>query len=112
MTISILNATGKPDSRSAWELGLSRAPATQPISRTQELEHLAQADWHIAELKSHIRRQRLRVEHALDTGQSSELVDSMLHAFETSLSAFEKHRELVLSQLKRRLSRHGVEAGA
>jgi hypothetical protein len=69
------------------------------ISRIQELEHLAQADWHIAEVKRHITRQRLRVEHALDTGQRSELADSMLHAFETSLRAFEKHRKLVLSQM-------------
>jgi ABC-type uncharacterized transport system ATPase subunit len=77
---------------------------TQPISRTQELEHLAQADWHIAEVKSHITRQRLRVKHALDTGQCSEVLDSMLRALEASLRAFERHRELVLNQLTRRLS--------
>ena len=79
----------------------SRRPV---ISRIGELEYLAQADWHIAEVKRHITRQRLRVEHALDTGQRSELADSMLHAFEASLRAFETHRKLVLNQLKRRLS--------
>jgi hypothetical protein len=54
-----------------------------------------QADWHIAEVKSHITRQRLRVKYALETGQSSELVDSLLRALEASLRAFEKHRRKV-----------------
>src|ERR1044072_8676846 len=44
--------------------------------------------------------QTLRVEHALKTGQPSELLDSMLHAFEVNLRAFQKHRELVLNQLQ------------
>jgi hypothetical protein len=60
--------------------------------------------WHITEVKTHIVRQRVKVKHALDTGQPSELMESMLHAFEASLRAFEKHRELVLNHLKRRLS--------
>jgi hypothetical protein len=64
----------------------------------------ARRSYHIAEVKRHITRQRLRVEHSLDTGQRSELADSMLHAFEASLRAFEKHRKLVLNQLKRRLA--------
>jgi hypothetical protein len=73
------------------------------MARVQEQEHLAQADSHITEVRAHIVRQRVRVKHALNTGQPSELADSMLHAFEASLRAFEKHRELVLNQLKRRL---------
>jgi hypothetical protein len=104
MTTSVLNTTHSPGIASDTELRLSPAPVAQPISRTQELEHLAQADWHIAEVKSHIKRQRLRVEHALKTGQPSELVNSMLDAFEASLRAFQKHRELVLNQLQHRLS--------
>jgi hypothetical protein len=35
------------------------------------LTDLAQADWHIAAVQSHIKRQGFRVEHVLDTGQSS-----------------------------------------
>jgi len=104
MTTSVLNATDRPDIRSALEARLSGASRRPVISRIGELEYLAQADWHIAEVKRHITRQRLRVEHALDTGQRSELADSMLHAFEASLRAFETHRKLVLNQLKRRLS--------
>jgi hypothetical protein len=51
MTAGILNATGRPDTHSAWRSELSRASAAQPISRTQELEQLAQANWHIAEVE-------------------------------------------------------------
>ena len=108
MTTSVLNAAEVLDIRSALKRRLSGAAClpAQPISRTQELEHLAQADWHIAEVKSHIKRQRLRVEHALKTGQPSELVNSMLDAFEASMRAFQKHRELVLNQLQHRLSEY------
>ncbi len=63
----------------------------------QEQEHLAQAYRHIAELKGHILRQRVILKLALDTGQPSELAESMLHAFEASLRAFEKHRQLISS---------------
>jgi hypothetical protein len=106
MRTSVLNTTDSPGIASDSESRLGPASVAQPISRTQELEHLAQADWHIAEVKSHIKRQRLRVEHALKTGQPSELVNSMLDAFEASLRVFQKHRELVLIQLKRRLSEY------
>ena len=71
MTTSVLNATDRPDIRSALEARLSGASRRPVISRIGELEYLAQADWHIAEVKSHIKRQRLRVEHALKTFLSS-----------------------------------------
>jgi hypothetical protein len=67
-------------------------------------EHLAQANGHIVELKVQIVRQRVIVKYALDTGQPSEMAESMLNALEESLGAFEKYRELVLDQLKRRPS--------
>jgi hypothetical protein len=50
-------------------------------------------------------RQRVIVKYALDTGQPSELAESLLHALEESLSVFKKHRELVLDQLIRRPSK-------
>ena len=65
---------------------------------------LAEANRHIAELMVQIVRQRVIVKYALDTGQRSETAESLLHALEKSLGAFEKHRELVLDQLKRRPS--------
>jgi uncharacterized protein YpiB (UPF0302 family) len=67
-------------------------------------KHLAEANRHIAELTVQIVRQRVIVKYALDTGQQSEMAESLLHALEESLGAFEKHRELVLDQLKRRPS--------
>ena len=73
------------------------------MNRVQE--HLAQANGHLAQLTVQIVRQRVIVKYALDTGQRSEMAESMLHALEESLGAFEKHRELVLDQLKRRPSK-------
>ena len=58
----------------------------------------------MAELTVQIIRQRIIVKYALDTGQQSEMVESLLYALEESLGAFEKHRELALDQLKRRPS--------
>jgi len=75
------------------------------MNRAQEQKHhLALANRQIAELTVQIVRQRVIVKHALDTGQPSEMAESLLHALEESLGAFEKHRELVLDQLKRRPS--------
>jgi hypothetical protein len=68
-------------------------------SMAQELEHLAQTYRHIAELKSHILRQRVMLKYVLDTGQPAELAESMLHALEESLRAFEKHRQRILERL-------------
>jgi hypothetical protein len=72
--------------------------------RAQEKKHLAQANRHIAELMVQIDRQRVIVKYALDAGQRSETAESLLHTLEKSLGLFEKHRELVLDQLKRRPS--------
>jgi hypothetical protein len=64
--------------------------------------HPAQTNRYIAELTVQIVRQRVIVKYALDTGQPSELSESLLHALEESLGAFKKHRELVLDQWIRR----------
>jgi len=72
------------------------------MNRAQE--HLAQANGHIAELTVQIVRQRVTVKYALDTGQRSEIVESLLDALEGSLRIFEKHRELILAQLQRQRS--------
>jgi hypothetical protein len=61
------------------------------------LAHLAQANRHIAELYVQIGRQQLIVKHALDTGQRSEMAESLLDALEGSLRIFEKHRIFLLS---------------
>ena len=61
------------------------------------LVHLAQANRHIADLAVQIVRQRSIVKHARDTGQRSEMAESLLDALEGSLSIFEKHRIFLLS---------------
>jgi hypothetical protein len=55
-------------------------------------KYLAQAIRQIAELTVQIARQRVVVKHALDTGQGSEMAESLLDALEGSLRIFEKHR--------------------
>jgi hypothetical protein len=102
MTDGVLT-TSEIDIRSALKPEFNRASRSQPISRFQEQEHLAQAYWHVSQIKTHIVRQRIRVKHARDTGQPSE-TDSMLQALEASLYAFERHRDLIVNQLKRRFS--------
>jgi hypothetical protein len=68
------------------------------VNRVQEQEHhLALANRQIAELTVQIVRQRVIVKHALDTGQRSEMAESLLDALEGSLRIFEKHRILLLS---------------
>ena len=62
------------------------------------LAHLALANRHIAELTVQIVRQRVIVKHALDTGQGSEMAESLLDALEGSIRIFEKHRIFLLSQ--------------
>ena len=59
--------------------------------------HLAQANGHIAELTVQIVRQREVVKYELDTGQRSEMAESLLDALEGSLRIFEKHRIFLLS---------------
>jgi hypothetical protein len=66
--------------------------------------HLAQANRYIAEMKADIAREHVILKHALDVGHPLEVAESMLHALETALRIFEKHRQLVLDQLKRPLS--------
>ena len=76
--------------------------ACKSMSRAQE--HLAQANGYIAELKVQIVRQRVIIKDALDTGERSEMAESLLDALEGSLRLFEKHRVLILGQLQRQPS--------
>jgi hypothetical protein len=74
------------------------------MNHAQERQHLAQADRHIVDLKTHIVRQRELVKYVRKTGQRSEMAESLLDALEGSLRIFEKHREL-LAQLQRQPSK-------
>jgi len=61
------------------------------------LAYLAQANRHIAELTVQVARQRAIVKDALDTGEGSEIAESLSDALEGSLRIFEKHRIFLLS---------------
>ena len=60
-------------------------------------KYLSQANRQIAELTVQHARQRVIVKQALDTGQGSEMAESLLDALEGSLRIFEKHRIFLLS---------------
>ena len=60
-------------------------------------KYLAQANRQIAELTVQIARQRVIVKDAFDTGQRSEMAESLLDALEGSLRIFEKHGIFLLS---------------
>jgi hypothetical protein len=66
--------------------------------------HLAQANRYIAEMRADIARERVIIEHALDAGYPSAVPESMLHALKAALRIFEKHRGLLLDELKRQPS--------
>ena len=68
--------------------------------RSQEQKHLAQADGHIAELKAQIDHQRKNLKRIAERGEPSATAESFLHALEQSLRIFEKHREMILQQLR------------
>ena len=71
------------------------------MNRVQEQKHhLALANRQIAELTVQIVRQRVTVKHALDTGQRSEMAESLLDALEGSLRLFEKAPD-IFAQLQR-----------
>jgi hypothetical protein len=67
------------------------------LSQSTNQASLAQANRHIAELHVQIVRQRVIIKDVLDTGQRSEMAESLLDALEGSLRIFEKHRIFLLS---------------
>jgi hypothetical protein len=73
-------------------------------------KYLAQANRQIAELAVQLARRRVIVKHALDTGQHSEMAESLLNALEGSLRIFEKHRIFLLSSSVNRPSKRIIQA--
>jgi hypothetical protein len=72
----------------------------QSQERERERAHLAEADRQIAECKAHIAHQREVIERAIRAGRPTDVAESVLDALEESLRAFERHRRLILDQLK------------
>jgi hypothetical protein len=70
------------------------------VHRAQEEKHLAQADGHIAELKAQIDYHRTSLKRMVERGEPSATAESFLHALEESLRIFERHREMIIQQLR------------
>src|SRR5262249_11867984 len=95
---------GPPSSRGEAD----REGACKSMNHAQK--YLAQANRQIAELAVQLARQRVIVKHALDTGQRSEMAESLLDALERSLRIFEKHRIFLLSCSVNRPSKRIIQA--
>jgi hypothetical protein len=65
-----------------------------------EFAHLTQADEHIAGAKERIVRQRQVIERLAARGHSVRDAEGFLSALTGVLSAFERHRLLILKQLQ------------
>ena len=62
---------------------------------------LAQVERLIVDCENRIARQREVVASAFQKGGDTEVLVSMLRAFEASLRAFEKHRQLIFDRQKK-----------
>ncbi len=71
------------------------------IGAVADRDPLSQVDRLIADCKKRIARQREVVASAFQEGGDTEVLVSMLRAFEASLRAFEKHRQLILDRQKK-----------
>src|SRR5262245_58027169 len=80
--------------------GIEPTRASQVVARgksmNQAQKYLAQANRQIAELTVQIAHQRVVIRQMLDTGQHSEMAESLLDALEGSLRIFERHRIFLL----------------
>ena len=65
------------------------------MNHTQK--YIAEANRQIAELAVQIAAQRIVVKRALETGQGSDIAESLLDALERTVRIFEKHRNFLLS---------------
>jgi hypothetical protein len=85
-----------------WRTGLhgSEAGGRGGLGAMRHREHLAQVDRFIAECKNRIARQREIIATAYENGHPTDIPVSMLRALEENLRSFEKHRHLILDQLK------------
>ena len=66
-----------------------------------EFAHLTQADQHIAGAKDRIVRQQQLIERLAAKGHSVRDAERFLSVLTDALSAFERHRRLILNQLRR-----------
>jgi hypothetical protein len=68
----------------------------------QQYRHLDQMDLIIGDYKALIARHKRHISDIAQSDKSIQLREDTLHAYESSLRAFEKQRELIVSQLNKR----------
>jgi hypothetical protein len=75
-------------------------------------EDFTKADRHVSELKERIARQRSVIERLKQRGRSAAAAELILRALESSLRAFEKHRQVIFDreEAKRGHAIAGAEA--
>ena len=64
-------------------------------------EYLAEADRFIAECKDRIVRQRKIIASAYENGHPTAILVSLLRPLEENQRSFEKHRQLILDEIKK-----------
>ena len=95
-----VSGIGPTAGRSASSQGeADREGACKSMNHAQK--YLSQANRQIAELTVQLARHRVIVKHALDTGQGSEMAESLLDALEGSLRIFAPD---IFAQLQRQPS--------
>jgi hypothetical protein len=70
------------------------------MKRDQEREHLDKADRHIAEIRKYIGRQQEFLRRAVQRGRPTESAEAVLRILEQTQRVFERHRELIMDQLR------------
>jgi hypothetical protein len=66
------------------------------MDQSKEIEHVRQAERHVAEAKALIERQREVVAELMQKGHDTEIAESTLRAMERTLKAIESHRDLIV----------------
>jgi hypothetical protein len=65
---------------------------------THKQDYLAQAERHIAVAQERIARQKGIIDKLVQARQEIDCATSMLHALETCLHAFERHRKMIFER--------------
>ena len=79
---------------------VSEAGGSGGLGAMTHRDQLAEADRFIAQCKNRIARQREIIASAYENGHPTVLPVSLLRVLEENLRSFERHRQLILDQLK------------
>ena len=75
-------------------------PQSDP-NRTRELQHLRQADAHLAEARDRLARQSALISRLMAKGQDATVAKSLFETMDATVAAMEGHRQHILKELAR-----------